>query len=151
MKKIIMAMLLGVLIIGCGKEMNWYKAPYAKETIMAEGEVNDAKITEDHPAFGGMLLYRNFMTQTESEQDVFYSYCRRSMGNGAILQITTTNNFKFDKLNEILKEFDYVVVPFTEQEYNEELNTDYQFKNDPRLKDETDFFMFALVPKKYIK
>lgn len=150
MKKIIMAMLLGVLIIGCGKEMNWYKAPYAKETIMAEGEVNDAKITEDHPAFGGMLLYRNFMTQTESEQDVFYSYCRRSMANGAILQITTTNNFKFDKLNEILKEFDYVV-PFTEQEYNEELNTDYQFKNDPRLKDETDFFMFALVPKKYIK
>ena len=151
MKKIIIAMLLGVLIIGCGKEMNWYKAPYAKETIMAKGEVNDAKITEDHPAFGGMLLYRNFMTQTESEQDVFYSYCRRSMGNGAILQITTTNNFKFDKLNEILKEFDYVVVPFTEQEYNEELNTDYQFKNDPRLKDETDFFMFALVPKKYIK
>lgn len=151
MKKIIMAMLLGVLIIGCGKEMNWYKAPYAKETIIAKGEVNDAKITEDHPAFGGMLLYRNFMTQTESEQDVFYSYCRRSMGNGAILQITTTNNFKFDKLNEILKEFDYVVVPFTEQEYNEELNTDYQFKNDPRLKDETDFFMFALVPKKYIK
>lgn len=151
MKKIIMAMLLGVLIIGCGKEMNWYKAPYAKETIMAEGEVNDAKITEDHPALGGMLLYRNFMTQTENEQDVFYSYCRRSMGNGAILQITTTNNFKFDKLNEILKEFDYVVVPFTEQEYNEELNTDYQFKNDPRLKDETDFFMFSLVPKKYIK
>lgn len=151
MKKIIMAMLLGVLIIGCEKEMNWYKAPYAKETIMAKGEVNDAKITEDHPAFGGMLLYRNFMTQTESEQDVFYSYCRRSMANGAILQITTTNNFKFDKLNEILKEFDYVVVPFTEQEYNEELNTDYQFKNDPRLKDETDFFMFALVPKKYIK
>ena len=151
MKKLIMAMLLGVLIIGCGKEMNWYKAPYVKETIIAKGEVNDAKITEDHPAFGGMLLYRNFMTQTEREQDVFYSYCRRSMGNGAILQITTTNNFKFDKLNEILKEFDYVVVPFTEQEYNEELNTDYQFKNDPRLKDETDFFMFALVPKKYIK
>lgn len=151
MKKLIMAMLLGVLIIGCGKEMNWYKAPYAKETIMAEGEVNDAKITEDQPALGGMLLYRNFMTQTESEQDVFYSYCRRSMGNGAILQITTTNNFKFDKLNEILKEFDYVVVPFTEQEYNEELNTDYQFKNDPRLKDEIDFFMFSLVPKKYIK
>ena len=151
MKKLIMAMLLGVLIIGCGKEMNWYKAPYAKETIIAKGEVNDAKITEEHPAFGGMLLYRNFMTQTEREQDVFYSYCRRSMGNGAILQITTTNNFKFDKLNEILKEFDYVVVPFTEQEYNEELNTDYQFKNDPRLKDETDFFMFALVPKKYIK
>lgn len=151
MKKIIMAMLLGVLIIGCGKEMNWYKAPYAKETIMAKGEVNDAKVTEDHPAFGGMLLYRNFMTQTEREQDVFYSYCRRSMGNGAILQITTTNNFKFDKLNEILKEFDYVVVPFTEQEYNEAMNTDYTIKNDPRLKDETDFFMFALVPKKYIK
>ena len=151
MKKLIMAMLLGLLIIGCGKEMNWYKAPYAKETIMAEGEVNDAKITEDQPALGGMLLYRNFMTQTENEQDVFYSYCRRSMGNGAILQITTTNNFKFDKLNEILKEFDYVVVPLTEQEYNEALNTDYQFKNDPRLKDETDFFMFSLVPKKYIK
>ena len=118
---------------------------------MAEGEVNDTKVTEDQPAFGGMVLYRNFMTQTEREQDVFYSYCRRSMGNGAILQITTTNNFKFDKLNEILKEFDYVVVPFTEEEYNETLNNDYQFKNDPRLKDETDLYMFALVPKKYIK
>jgi len=31
------------------------------------------------------------------------------------------------------------------------MNTDYQFKNDPRLKDETDLYMFALVPKKYIK
>ena len=39
----------------------------------------------------------------------------------------------------------------TEEEYNETLNNDYQFKNDPRLKDETDLYMFALVPKKYIK
>ena len=150
MKKIIMAMLLGVLIIGCGKEMNWYKAPYAKETIMAKGEVNDAKVTEEQAPIGGMLLYRNFDTQTEQEQDVFYSYCKRSMGNNAILQITTTNNFKFDKLNEILKEFDYVVVPFTETEYNEAMN-DRTLKNDPRLKDETDLYMFVLVPKKYIK
>ena len=133
MKKIIMAMLLGVLIIGCGKEMNWYKAPYAKETIMSKGEVNDSKVTEDQVPIGGMLLYRNFDTQTEQEQVVFYSYCRRSMGNNAILQITTTNNFKFDKLNEILKEFDYVVVPFTETEYNEAMN-DRTLKNDPRLK-----------------
>lgn len=151
MKKIIMALLLGVLIISCGKEMNWYKAPYAKEAIMAKGEVDKDQISEDDVPFGGMLLARKFMSETEKEQDVFYSYCKRSMGNNAVLQIITANNFKFDKLNEILKEFDYVVVPFTEEEYNQMMDTDPDIKNNPLFKDETDFFMFFLVPKKYIK
>ena len=61
MKKIIMAMLLGVLIISCGKEMNWYKAPYAKETIMAKGEVDyDAIQSNKEVSMGGARLHRGF-------------------------------------------------------------------------------------------
>ena len=50
----------------------------------------------------------------------------------------------------VLKNYDYVIVPYTEEEYNKMLD-DVNIKDNPKLKDETDLYMFKLVPKKYIK
>ena len=58
MKKLIIAMILGIMMIGCGKGDNWYKAPYAKETIMAEGKIDETQITADNVywRFAGAFL-----------------------------------------------------------------------------------------------
>ena len=146
MKKIIMLIILGIMMISCGKEMNWYKAPYAKETIMAEGEIDyDAIHSNKEVSMGGARLHRGF-----TDKEVVYSYMSRTMNNGHLVEVIAANDFDFTEINKLLKEYDYVVVPFTEEQYNETINS-IDIKNNPKLKNETDLYMFALVPKKYIK
>ena len=146
MKKIIMAMLLGVLIIGCGKEMNWYKAPYAEKTIMAEGIPDyDEILSNKDVTITGATFHRG-----STERETIYSYFARTMNNGHLIEVMAVDDFDFNELNKLLKEYDYVVVPFTEEQYNETINS-IDVKNNPKLKNETELYMFNLVPKKYIK
>jgi len=146
MKKIIMAMLLGVLIIGCGKEMNWYKAPYAEKTIMAKGVADyDEILSNKDVTITGATFHRG-----STQREAIYSYFARTMNNGHLIEVMAVDDFDFNELNKLLKEYDYVVVPFTEEEYNKMLD-DVNIKNNPDLKDEPELYMFNLVPKKYIK
>ena len=149
MKKLIIAMILGIMMIGCGKGDNWYKAPYAKETIMAEGTIDETQITADNVQITVMFAPREFENDPNGLPNLLYFF-ETSMKNNNIVEMIITNNFKFDKLNELLKNYDYVIVPYTEEEYNKMLD-DVNIKDNPKLKDETDLYMFKLVPKKYIK
>lgn len=149
MKKLIIAMILGIMMIGCGKGDNWYKAPYAKETIMAEGKIDETQITADNVQITVMFAPREFENDPNGLPNLLYFF-ETSMKNNNIVEMIITNNFKFDKLNELLKNYDYVIVPYTEEEYNKMLD-DVNIKDNPKLKDETDLYMFKLVPKKYIK
>ncbi|RRD34746.1 hypothetical protein EII28_11620 [Fusobacterium nucleatum] len=149
MKKLIMLIVLGIMMIGCGKGDNWYKAPYAKETIMAEGKIDETQITADNVQITVMFAPREFENDPNGLPNLLYFFETR-MKNNNIVEMIITNNFKFDKLNELLKNYDYVIVPYTEEEYNKMLD-DVNIKDNPKLKDETDLYMFKLVPKKYIK
>ena len=72
------------------------------------------------------------------------------MNNGHLIEVMAVDDFDFNELNKLLKEYDYVVVPFTEEQYNETINS-IDVKNNPKLKNEPELYMFNLVPKKYIK
>ena len=74
----------------------------------------------------------------------------RTMNNGHLVEVIAANDLDFTEINKLLKQYDYVVVPFTEEQYNETINS-IDIKNNPKLKNETDLYMFVLVPKKYIK